>query len=634
MNSAAVDQVGRPLHISKSLKGILKLHVLRTMFWEKWWCGESLLTSIDCLPFCKSPKEIAPLRRWHFLSMLSGFMQIAALFILLMGAFLENMPLFVIGAFLKMTSFLFGGWIHNASAAFLSLWSTQFLNETAHYKKELSGILHEKGLTEAEIAALPNLPHELYQTELHNVQSVLLLNILTPLVSMGVLLLFGEWVVSLSIFLLGCAVFPLGRFFYRRFYFGQNRLLRLAQTARAYTTMKHSYAEHILLTTQVNAIGQLPFFLFTLFMLMGVSHTPFAHYLAFTFGLTSLSGLLAFQKTRLHSEQTIKRARHLLNTLSKSPFLFTSEALKEHASACAIKDKPPSTAGIFINQLRPKGIPHVVENPPITCFIPEGGVCLIKAPSGYGKSIFLLSLLHLIDHTGDVWFCGKQLINFHTLPTETWNKQFAFFREEDLPTSTRIIDLFAQATCKQFEPLYQELRTFSEDLARLVFFGSDVLLEQELTQEDQALFPSNLIKKIEEFRQLRVKWLSSLLQQAHFPLNVHPLRVFGTLSRGESRRMVNFLTLHLATTSKVRLIILDEPLSHLDQEATLQQITLLKQTQQQHQIPMLIITHHHTELLTQSLEHVQVLSLNAHEELHHIALKIGPKEAATAESLL
>lgn len=79
----------------------------------------------------------------------------------------------------------------------------------------------------------------------------------------------------------------------------------------------------------------------------------------------------------------------------------------------------------------------------VSCTIPSGSVCLLRAPSGKGKSTFLSALTHLIEHTGDLMFAIEgQYVNVHTLSREDFDKKTFFFQEENVDKSARLIDLF------------------------------------------------------------------------------------------------------------------------------------------------------------------------------------------------
>lgn len=584
------------------------------LFLDKIWCNGSLLSSTDILPLCSSLKETRSLTKLRIFSAVAVSLELIGLSLLLYGA-MWNVPLFfVLGVSLKIISHLGAGILHNHSGVFLNLWWTRQLFLINTYQKEFSGLLNHVGLTDAEIKTLPNLPTELYHTELNSYPYTFFLNFFTPLVCAGTLCLHGNIFSALLIGAVGMASLPLGRWFYEQFSFRQQREQRLAQTADAYDYLEAIYKQHMSLTLKVNILTQLPLALFTASFALGISSSFFANYLAFTMGLAGLTGLLAFQKLRVGSQQTIDKAKHLLSILSGPEFLLTPYRWKEHVSKKSIlKVFPSFKNGIVIREFTPTAFEiDKLGFKPLSIAIPFNESYILQAPSGYGKSMLLLAILHMLNHEGDIFLMENGMVtNVHELDKEDWQKSVIFFREEDLKTTSRLVDLFNEVLITDLKSLFDQMfDNFGAQLTTLAWKGSDNLIENEivaLQNQNKSPFPSKMISSLMQMRQQRRDRLSKLLKKGFSDSDrIHPERIFCTLSTGEQRRLINLLTIEQARTYKnTRFVILDEPFAHLDEENIHYQLQLIAELQLQKALPLLIISHHHIEEICNTLVSVK-----------------------------
>lgn len=574
------------------------------------WCGDTLLSSSSIQQLSASSAELYKLAKLRLQSALCLMMELIGIFLLLCGV-IWSVPLFFIGGVvLKIACYLITGIILNKSGTLLSIWFHKHLELFRQYQKEIGGALNLKGLTEAEIKGLSVLPTELYSTEISSHPYYFYLNLLTPLVCALTLFVHEDYISAFVIAMVGVSAIFLGSYFYKNFSFRQQREQRLALSAHEYNYLETSYADHLALTVKVNFMTQLPLALFTICFILGTSSSIFANYLAFTMGLTCLSGLLAFQKIKIHSKHAVEKAKHYINALASKDFILTNERWEEH-----IRNTPKTNVvdviedGIFIHNLTPTafGLDNNATGT-LSVAIPLGNAFIYQAPSGHGKSLLLLALLQMIEHTGDVYVIQKGIItNIHSLCKESWQKGVIYYRDEDLSQTARIADLFSEIFVMQ-EPLIhrQMLKNFGKELTNLAWQGDDNLIEMEiwaLEQGEKSPFPASMLDELKKMRNERKAFVEQFLSIGFGKLHhIYPERVLCTLSAGEKRRIINLLTLARAQIQKQPyLIIFDEPLAHLDEASVEIQLQCLEFLNQSIATPILIISHHHINELTMKL---------------------------------
>lgn len=582
----------------------------RLLLFDRMWCGHALLPAEELLSLSDDSSAVNKFAFMRVYSALSVFLELIGLFLILYGAMWGLPSYFLVGVCLKIGSNLAAGTLLNQSGAWLNLWWTKRLDVLRKYQRELSAPLSLSGLTDTEIQGIPLLPNELYNCELNSYPHSLYLHFFTPIVCAIALVFHGDYLSSLIIGLLGISAMPLGYIFFKEFKFRQLREQRLAQTANAYNYLEKSVKQHVNLTFKVNAISQLPLALFTILFVLGASSTVFANYLAFTLGLAGLSGLLAFQKLRVSSQQSVDKAKKLLNALHGGGFLFTKTNWAEHTKHSAIQISRQSIVnGLVLENFIPTL--HLSENKdfqPLTLHISSGEAYLLQARSGYGKSLFLLALLHIIEHKGDLFLVNNnRTINIHEIGQKEWQNSVIYFREADLAPSLRLINLFGDVIKVHLEQLLKKSQNdFGHELATLAWEGSDNLIEEEiqaLKNGNRSVFPSEMLSFLVQMRSERNEILKRILDQGFKnEFSIQPERVFCTLSSGEQRRLVNLLTIETAKTNpNAKLILFDEPLAHLDAQNIQNQIEILSKMQSEIDLPILIISHHHLSELQNKL---------------------------------
>jgi ABC-type cobalamin/Fe3+-siderophores transport system ATPase subunit len=582
---------------------------------DRLWCGRSLLAAKRLLPLEDDPKSAIKLAKLRLLSALALILELFGLFLLLSGALQGNKLLFAIGVATKIASHLYAGYLHNHSGTTITLSINNVINFLNCYQREFGGLLNKKGLTDAEIKGISLLPHELYAAELNSYPYAYYLHLWTPLICAMALTLQGNSIMALCIGFLGLAAIPLGRWFYKQFAFRQQRELRLAETAGAMGYIETSYQKHLRLTLFVNAFAQLPLALFTAMLLLNINVSVWAGYLAITMGLSGLSGLLAFQKLRVSSQHAVEKASHLLDALCSEEFLISHSRWQGHVrKSSSLPDVIEMDHGIILHNFAPTAFGSSKASK-LTMVLPSGDICLLQAPSGYGKSTLVLALLHLVEHTGDFYIVrNAEAINIHSLSQQAIGEKIVFIRWEDLPPSARLIDLFREPLQHRLQKTYDAAaKLFGVELVNLAFKGSDNLIQEEiavLKKAKKSPFPAAMLPDLLEMRNQKERIVSDILQEGLNSEKITPERVFCTLSDGEQRRVVNLLTIETALARvDAPLVIFDEPLTHLDAGNVAWQLEQIHRLQRAQNHSILIISHHHVEEIRGALHKVAQVSL-------------------------
>lgn len=471
-----------------------------------------------------------------------------------------------------------------------------------------------------------NLPTEIYHSELNSYKQSSLLNVFNPLACGSALFLNGEIVISAVVIILGLLSFPIGEYFFRKHTFRHDAELRLGRSAGLISYLKRVYDEHIALTLQVNALSQAPLLLFGIRFLWSSSGQLLATFFGFVQGLAGLTGTLAFQRSRASALRSTETAHHLIDILNSESFLITPHRWREHRLQTELSPskemKQELEDGVaFVNfscriSLRNEEVKLL---PSITCGIPRQGACIMQAPSGRGKSTFLAAVLHLIEHTGGLYFIsGGKWNDVHQIDRDAFEAGLLFFKEENIEKSARLVDLFKEVISIKLGALQAEMKTrFGQTLTDLAWRASDNLVEHEIhniNNGNQSVFPANMVSELIEMRFQRSTLVDDFCKQSGGNLatvQVFPERVFSSLSSGEKRRLICALSLEMAKVlDQIKLLILDEPLAHLDAQSIESQIQTIRRIQELPHAPaLLIISHLHVDALSKQLSNAEVLAL-------------------------
>lgn len=466
----------------------------------------------------------------------------------------------------------------------------------------LRALLVQKGCSEIEIHSMKTLPNEIYQSELNSYRRAVFLNLGIPLTTSWALLVTGHIGVGLLVLAFGLIPLPLGEYLYNHYTQTQESKMRHARAARLALFVKATFNQHLRLTTFINLISQLPLLLFALFLVLG-NKNLFITYYGLTQGLVGMVGLLAFQKSRTNSFRVVQTASHLLAALNDDAFLLTSTQWKNHVQQTCSSGLPsPAHAGIAIHSFQTQAFTKSELELNLT--IPYGHTCLLKAPSGHGKTTLIMALLHLIDHAGDLFYVeNQQWMNIHHLSKSEMKNKFLWLNSDHIEPNDRLVDLFKELFKTSLSDLYQDFtKQWGSLLADLAWNSSDALLEFEIQKMEKGrfdIFHSSMLASLKNLRTERAQLFYTLTQEAGGNLSsdhIYPQRVYGTLSSGEKQRLNTLLLREKTLHHGAKFTIFDEPLEHLDEDNMRHQMQMLQKIQNSpHPPAILIITHKHVE---------------------------------------
>ena len=574
-------------------------HFLKDL--DRWWCRDLQIPA--SLMETVSEDEDAPLTlaSWRLFGFLSTLGEVISLFLVLF--FLIKAPntpiLFSLALFSYVLFQIASSQVLNQSAALLKRIWCRNLDILKQYKQEFTPLLANLGFTEEETSSILRLPDDVYQIELQGYSRVDFLHKWIPIAVVSALLLFGDPLTALVIIGVALIAYPLGKLFFQKFIFRKERLEPIALSSANRNLFLTSEKSHLKLVFFVNLFSVIPMLLFGFRFLID-TQSAFVSYLSLTIGLSGLIGTLDFQRRLVNSNRVCKLAKHLVEIISGKNFLITKKQYSEHEAQQSGNGVDVQFEGLQIHQFAPS-VPTTESSTllikPINAKIRTGSICVIDAPSGIGKSLFILSLLHYTNHSGDVYlYSDRNVLNVHEIGIANWRKKIAFFRQENFPQSARLVDLQKQLYPLRFQAEYSKMVfEFGKDLAEQVFATDDDLLEKELihmSKGDFSIFPKDSLQSILHIRNLKISSLKEDLFR--FQLSkIDPCRRFSSLSSGEKKRFTNLLTcLTVQYDQNVVLAIFDEPFANLDQVARNEQ----KQRIEEHisssnRVSGIVITH-------------------------------------------
>lgn len=581
---------------------------------DKIWCGKTQVPAFYLEKLTNDKSRAKKLAKFRIMTGLSLVCEIFGYFFITLGLTSQAPIVFFAGGILlKIGGGLFTSVLLNKSGSLWSLELYSYLKTIKSHSQEIHTALANKGCSENEIQALLSLPSDIYQTELNSFQRSRLFNFGIPIACGIALSMKTEMFSGLIIIILGIVSFPIGEYFFNEYTFRSESKLRLGRSAQILGFIDQVYREHIFQTFQINLISQIPLLLFFLRFFFNAGNL-LAVFFGFTQGLIGLSGTLAFQRLRITSTRITQTAEHLINALSSEDFIITPERWKAHCSQSVseiFEDNAVKNGVVFRNfsiSLSSRLPQYSIS---LNCFIPAGRSCILQAPSGYGKSTLLMSLMHMLEHKGDIYFVEKgNWKNVHDLSLIGLQKKIFFCREENIDKSSRLVDLFQDILIRDLSEIYLDMiQKFGKEITDLAWKAPDNLLEKEcdnIQEGKQSVFPKIMISSIKIMRQKRADLVQAYLKNAQGNLAVYqifPERNFASLSSGEKRRLVCLLAFEEArTNSELQLVILDEPLAHLDTKSLQEQIDMINKIQKlPHSPAQLIIAHHFIEELSNNL---------------------------------
>ncbi len=585
---------------------------------DEKWCGHTQVPASLLFKIIEDEKTIKKLASLRLFLAFCLFSELFGYFFITLG-FSASQPisLFFLGVCLMIGGASLSAFFQNKSGSFLSLELQKYLEKIVSYSLEINSFLADKGCSELEVNALQSLPTDVYQSELNGYQRARIINIGAPLFCGLALLVNGDLFTSLLVIVLGFASFPIGEIFFRENTFKRESELRLGLAAKLVTYIEKTYQEHLWLTAKVNFLSQLPLLFFAFRFIWNGSGQLLSSFFGITQGLVGLTGTLAFQRAKLTTMKTTEMTTHLIQALSSPYLIISAQRWKEHCKNHLHPEKTLSTqykSGVWIQNFAPSVPFKESDTFSVSCFIPSGSACILKAPSGKGKTTFLSALTHLLEHTGELIFIkDHQNTNVHTLSRKEFDSKIFYFREEGIDKSSRLIDLFKNITFLENEPFLEQAKMqFDPLLIDLAWKSPDNLIEQEIKNiesDKHSAFSRKMLDFLKNLRKRQIIQIGTFLQKSSGNLateRIFPERNFATLSSGEKRRIVTLIALESCRAMKTSFVILDEPLTHLDQINIQHQLQMILEIQKLTSPPsILIISHHFIEEMREKLPEIQ-----------------------------
>lgn len=572
---------------------------------DKLWCGNCQVPASLLFEVSDDTKTTTILASFRLSLGLCLFAELLGYFFITLGLSASR-PIwtFITGVILKISGGLIGAFFQNKSGTFLSLELQKYLKKLSSHSLEIRSFLTDRGCSEQEISSLQSLPSEVYQSELTGYQRARVLNIGAPISCGLALFANADVVTSLIVIFLGLASFPIGENFFKETIFRRDSELRLGLASQLLEFVGKIYREHVWLTAKVNFLSQLPLLLFSIRLIWNGSGQLLSTFFGLTQGLVGLTGTLAFQNARVAAIRTTDMALHLINALSSPYLIVTPQRWNDHCKSEGEDEVSIFTKledGVLLKNFAPILPFKEKEIFSLSSIIPSGSICILKALSGKGKSTFLLSLNHLIEHKGDFFFIedGK-ILNVHKLSRNEFESKIFFFREENADKGMRLVDLFKKITFIKNEPFLQDAKThFDKLLVDLAWNCPDNLIQHEINNIEankKSVFPNKMLDFLKNLRKRQSDQIQSFFNASGGNLvtdRIVPERNFSTLSSGEKRRITILLALESCKAIKsIRLVILDEPLTHLDETNINYQMQVLQELQELPLPPSILIISH------------------------------------------
>lgn len=535
-------------------------------------------------------------------------------------------PLYALATVLSMTGTITQARASNKNGCLWGAALREKVSELGAYAAPVEAALVNAGFAEDEIH-LASLHDKAYTTELSYIRLQLVRRLLNPLSSAAGMAAYGDEVFAGIVAGIGLAGIPIGEAFYRESNVYRAAKSRVARAAKHAPFLAQLDREHINMTTRSNALKTVGDVVFATKYLLDPYGKTAASLKGIPEALGGLVGPLAFQRSRESAKRQVGVAKQVIETLTSKPFIATQSRYEEHVAeqGVTVVPSPPIDDGILIDKFKavlPSG--EDTEMEPFSLAVAKGETAVLRAESGTGKSITLMALLHLLEHTGSVHLVthgeAKDAHEFGSRAEIA--KNILLVTEEGLVGTERIADRFRTL----FEQTHQDLlaahlKKWDRTMVEVAWRTADNLLETEIKKLDdgqRSVFPAKMQTVLEEIRRERNQWVQEQLKRQNGNLSrgrITPQRVYGTLSPGEQSSL-NFevaKTMIEATTPKV--VIFDEPLAHLDEKNRKLQLERLRALQESSEsVALLIVSHGDLQELTEGLPRVSVVLLHENAE--------------------
>ena len=499
------------------------------------------------------------------------------------------------------------------------------VSELGAYIAPVEAALVDAGFTEEEIH-LASLPDKAYITELNYIRLELVRRLLNPLSSAAGMAAYGDEVFAGIVAGIGLAGIPLGEAFYRESNVYRAAKSRVARAAKHVRFLAQLDREHINMTTRSNVLNSVGDVVFA------------AKYVLDPYGKTaaSLKGIpaafgglvtpLAFQRSRESAKRQVGVTKQVIETLTSQPFIATQARYNEHVAeqGVTVVSNPPIKYGILIDKFKavlPSG--EDTEMEPFSLAVAKGETVVLRAESGTGKSITLMALLHLLEHTGSVHLVAdgeaKDVHEFDNRAAIA--KNILLVTEEGLIGTERIVDRFRAL----FEQTHQDLlevhlKKWDRTMVEVAWRTADNLLEAEikkLNDGQRSVFPAKMQTVLEEIRSVRDQWVRGQLKRQNGNLarsRITPQRVCDTLSPGEQSSLNFEVAKAMIEETTPQVVIFDEPLAHLDEKNRKLQLERLRVLQESNEaVALILVSHGDLQEFIEGLPRVSVVQL--HEKI-------------------
>lgn len=589
---------------------------------DKLICGEYQIPAEEFERLTEDPVKTAELMRGR--RQVLGGVALGATGVGLSTYALSNptyAPLYALATVLTVTGNITQARASNKNGSLWSMALQEKVNELGPYTSSVEAALVDAGFAEDEIH-LASLHGDAYTTELNYVRLQLLQRILNPLSSAAGMVGYGDYALAAAISGIGLSGIPIGEAFYKESNVYRSAKQRAARAARHFPYLEQLAREHRSMTTRSNALRSVGDVMFATKYLIDPMGKTAASLKGIPEALGDLSAPLSFQRTRESAKRQVGITKQLIETLTSKPFIATRARYREHIAEHGVRviSNPPIHDGILVDSFKavlPSGEETAMQ--PFSLSVEKGETAILRAESGTGKSITLMALLHLLEHSGSVHLVrGGSAKDIHTFESQAEiARHILFVTEEGLNGTDRIADRFRDLFEQTHQDLFQaHLKKWDRTMVEIAWRTADNLLETEikkLEKGERAVFPARMWAVLEEVRSERNGWVQERLRRQDGNLarkRITPQRVYSTLSAGEKSSLNFEVAKSTIEETGVKVIIFDEPLAHLDERNRKLQLERLRALQESNRaVALIIVSHGSLQELKEGLPRVNVVHM-------------------------
>jgi len=486
---------------------------------------------------------------------------------------------------------------------FINIFENAMKDHKNIFQSELIGEYNHSSDDVKLFLQLLNTEANLRQSELQ----VLFLNkiqkVLIP-VSMGVSMMsYGETELAIANICIGLSSFVFDKVFYK---IAENKKKQLdaTRTAKKWEVYNNIRTKLDKIFNTTNAVSHIDKIINAFIIMFANKNHTTANITGTISSLSMISSIYSTESLRVLLTKQIQIIKDFLEIYSSDRFLFTEKQWQKHIENPKELENPNIDNGIVFENLKPKKISHnqTLKVEPLNIDLRNGEVSVIKASSGSGKSFLIQSIMKKINSTGEIHFVkdGKA-INVKKFPHEEIAKKIIHLHPKVIDESYKIVDIMKEIflSTEKYKEFIAEnnINSFSKkeyDEWEVIINTDDNQLAEE--KDKSNFISSEKLKSIaSKFRDTRSNWINQTLKTQKGNLReLDGNRMWTTLSDGEKLRILALYGyLKAKTNENLDLLILDEPLSQLDEkENLLYQLQTLKLIQRLEKPPAIIIISH------------------------------------------